>query len=152
MPLKEAHESGGSTWSDAKKQDYANSLATSEHLIAVKASANRSKGAKDPAEWLPPNAAYRHKYAKIWVAIKRRWGLSADPAESAALLGPEAGLATICPGNTLAVRHILKLLGSRAAKRLAPAVAGVERGSRAAMAALPKIVPVASHPAVPADL
>ena len=55
----------------------------------------RHKGAGDPAEWLPPNQAYQVEYAEAWVAVKRKWGLTADPAEIAALrkiLGPAAEL------------------------------------------------------------
>ena len=42
----------------AKRKAFANELKDSEHLIAVAASANRSKGAKDPAEWFPPQQGF----------------------------------------------------------------------------------------------
>ena len=58
VPLANAHRSGAWTWDAARKQDYANNLEESYHLIAVTASANRSKGAKGPEEWLPPDQTY----------------------------------------------------------------------------------------------
>jgi hypothetical protein len=51
----------------------------------VSASLNRVKGAKDPGEWLPPDRQYHVRYAEDWVAVKRRWGLTADARELAAL-------------------------------------------------------------------
>ena len=53
-----------------------------DHLIAVYRSANRSKGARDPARWLPPNQAYHREYVTIWLEIKKAWGLSLDPLEA----------------------------------------------------------------------
>ena len=58
VPLKNAHDSGGSAWSSAKKEDYANYLGDSDHLIAVTKGANRSKGAKRPEEWRLPDQGY----------------------------------------------------------------------------------------------
>ena len=63
VPLKEAHESGAYLWSQEKKQEYANDLSSDTSLIAVSSSANRSKGSRDPAEWLPANASYQNTYA-----------------------------------------------------------------------------------------
>jgi len=59
VPLKEAYDSGGWKWTKEKKETYANFLEFEDHLIAVKASANRSKGAQDPFEWLPSNQDFR---------------------------------------------------------------------------------------------
>ena len=46
---------------------------------------NRQKGASDVSEWLPPNQAYQVEYAEAWVAVKVKWGLTADKRELAAL-------------------------------------------------------------------
>ena len=58
VPLKEAHQSGAGNWSRERKRAYANDLDDPDTLIAVDRRLNRQKGAKDPAEWLPPNQAY----------------------------------------------------------------------------------------------
>ena len=81
VPLKEAHESGGWAWDSTQRKQFANFLGDSNHLIAVSASANRSKGARDPSEWLPTNQAYHVQYAKAWVGIKVLWGLTSDSKE-----------------------------------------------------------------------
>ena len=71
-----------------------------DHLIAVASGANRSKGAKDPAEWLPPDLSYWREYARAWSGIKVRWGLTADNDELSILrqlLGSSAKLPDQAP-------------------------------------------------------
>lgn len=85
VPLKEAHESGAWAWDSEKRRRYANDLSNPVHLIAVKAGANRSKGFKDPAEWMPPNRTYWCQYLLNWVDIKRRWELTMDQQEADAV-------------------------------------------------------------------
>lgn len=87
VPLAEVHQSGGASWTAQKRRAYANDLSHPNTLIAVYRGANRSKGKKDPALWMPPNEAYRCEYAIIWIAIKKHWGLSFDDAERKALRG-----------------------------------------------------------------
>ena len=50
VPLNNAHVSGAWAWSPERKKAYANNMRDPEHLIAVTSSANRSRGAKGPAE------------------------------------------------------------------------------------------------------
>ena len=78
VPLKEVHESGGHAWDVYRKRDYANDLSDPNILIAVDRGLNRQKGGGDPAEWLPPNQAYQEEYARAWVAVKLKRGLTAD--------------------------------------------------------------------------
>ena len=95
VPLKEAHESGGHAWDVYRKRDYANDLSDPNTLIAVDRGLNCQKSAGDLAEWLPPNKAYQAEYAQAWVAVKLKWGLTADAKEIEVLrtlLGAEADL------------------------------------------------------------
>ena len=85
IPLAEVHRSGGHAWTPAQRRRYANDLSNPNTLIAVSASANRSKSDRDPAQWLPPNRAYRCDYLKTWVALKHHWRLPADPKEKRCL-------------------------------------------------------------------
>jgi hypothetical protein len=84
VPLKEAWDSGAHAWDSGTRQRFANDLDYPGSLIAVSASSNRSKGARDPAEWLPM-PSYRCEYVRTWVEVKLRWNLSADPAEVSAI-------------------------------------------------------------------
>ena len=93
IPLAEVHRSGGHAWTPAERRRYANDLSNPDTLIAVWKSANRSKGDRDPAYWLPPNQAYRCEYLKTWVALKRHWRLVADPVEARFLA------ASACPST-----------------------------------------------------
>lgn len=83
VPLKEAHLSGGWAWSPEKKRAYANDMDDPDHLVVVRASANRQKGAKDPGQWLP--LKNRCQYAIAWKRVKERWELSYDEDERRAL-------------------------------------------------------------------
>lgn len=85
VPLAEAWESGGHAWSAETWIRFANDREDPRSLIAVSASANRSKGARDPSDWWPPLASYRCQYAADWVAVKSRWHLSVDSAEHESL-------------------------------------------------------------------
>jgi len=81
VALAEAHQSGGWAWDALTRQLYANDLSFPDHLIAVSAGSNRSKGARDPAEWLPPDPEALCTYLAWWTTIKYRWELSMDQAE-----------------------------------------------------------------------
>ena len=86
VPLKNAHDSGGWAWSAARKQEYANHLGDPGHLIAVTKGANRSKGAKGPEEWRPPDEGYWCQYAMDWTEVKMEWGLTMTQRETEAVI------------------------------------------------------------------
>ena len=85
VPLAEAHRSGASGWSGGKKRRFSNDPF---NLLAVQAGANMSKGARDPAEWLPERG--RCSYIDRWVRVKERYDLSSDDAERRAIEAVEA--------------------------------------------------------------
>tara|TARA_R110002126_G_scaffold5453_29_gene28902 strand:+ start:1649 stop:2284 length:636 start_codon:yes stop_codon:yes gene_type:complete len=105
VPLKEAHESGAWAWDADKRRSYANDLSNPAHLIAVKAGANRSKGFKDPAEWMPPNRAYWCQYLLNWVDVKRRWVLTMDQLEADAVKHGFRVCEKYASGDSLEGRH-----------------------------------------------
>jgi len=85
VPLANAHRSGGASFDTARKSAFANYLAIDDALIAVSASANRSKGDNSPDQWLPPNGASHCRYATAWVDVKSQWTLTVTVAEKARL-------------------------------------------------------------------
>ena len=82
VALKEVHDSGGHAWSNDRKRDFYNDL---NNLYVMPSGENRSKGARDFAEWQPRVGVCR--YAQEYIATKKRWGLSVDEREHKALTG-----------------------------------------------------------------
>ena len=97
VPLKNAHISGGWSWSAEQRRAYANDLAHADQLIGVSASANRAKGDQGPTTWKPPRTEYWCEYAVSWIAVKNHWTLTITVAEQEALLSM---LAACPPGRS----------------------------------------------------
>lgn len=98
VPLAEAWDSGAHSWSRDHREKFANDEGA---LVAVTSGSNRSKGARDPAEWMPPHDDITCPYISAWVATKARWDLTVDRRESDFLSGLLAGR---CAGTTLDIR------------------------------------------------
>ena len=80
VPLSEAWKSGAWAWTPAQRQAFANDLDDPRTLVAVSLGQNRSKGDKDPSQWLPPKGVCT--YIADWISIKARYQLSVDAIEA----------------------------------------------------------------------
>lgn len=85
IALGAAHRAGGWRWGRVRKHPYANELGDPDHLVAVSAAANRSKGAKGPSTWLPPRKASRCCYVLGYERIAKTWKLTLPKADRAAI-------------------------------------------------------------------
>lgn len=81
VPLKWAWERGADLWSAEQRKQFANDEA---NLFAVQARANRSKGAKSPLEWLPPDSAFHCQYVVRFIRLSKQYQLTLSPQESQA--------------------------------------------------------------------
>lgn len=90
VPLAYAWDMGASGWTDNMRVRFANDPA---NLLAVQGDSNQSKRDKEPAKWMPPNAAFNCQYATRFAEVLRAYGLPID-APSAAVV---ASTAVTCP-------------------------------------------------------
>lgn len=79
VALKEAWDSGAWAWPPVRRIAYGNDLTDPRTLVAVTASSNRSKGDRDPSNWIPDGDVCQ--FAADWIAVKARWSLSMDESE-----------------------------------------------------------------------
>lgn len=56
-----------------------------ENLLLTAGSVNAAKSDLEPGEWEAPSVEAECRFAAVWVHIKTKWGLTADPAETARL-------------------------------------------------------------------
>lgn len=106
VPLADAWRSGAKRWTALTRQRFANDLGDPRSLVAVDASANRSKSDRDPSDWMPTLAKCR--YVRHWVAVKIRWHLKVDRAEKQALVAQAAD----CKNVTITVTRAVVRLAS----------------------------------------
>ena len=89
------------------REEYANNLEEENHLIAVTASANQSKGTKGPEEWGPLEQSYWCQYATGWTEVKARWGLTMTKVESEIVMDM-LGTCENPPGVVVEVREAME--------------------------------------------
>jgi hypothetical protein len=94
VALGQAWESGAAQWSFPQRVRFANDPL---NLLAVSASANRQKGDREAAAWLPSNRGFRCAYIARQIAVKSKYKLSITSSEKAAM---QRVLAT-CPNEAL---------------------------------------------------
>ena len=82
VPLFYAWQRGAHLWDAATQRRFANDFA---NLLPVVASANQSKGAAGPLEWLPPAEDFSCEYILRFSRVIRRYSLALSSDESAAL-------------------------------------------------------------------
>lgn len=98
VALAEAWGSGARDWTNARREAYANDLGDYRTLVGVTDDVNQSKSDQDPSTWLPTYDKCR--YVREWVAVKIRWGLSADSSEKSVL----SSYASSCGGTVTVTR------------------------------------------------
>jgi len=86
VPLAEAWQSGAWRWTTATRERYANDLGYGADLVAVTAHSNRSKGDREPQDWLPDRTSFQCRYMAWWVAVKWRWRLRINRIEKTFLV------------------------------------------------------------------
>ena len=112
---------GAWNWSTNRREQYANYMEDPQHLIAVTASANRSKGARGPDQWKPEDRTYWCQYATDWITIKSTWELTVTESELAGLnqmLYTCNELLTNCPASEFPTAASLAYTAPRARQNL----------------------------------
>lgn len=85
VALAEAWYSGAHAWTPEQREAFANDRSNPDTLVAVTASTNRSKGARAPDQWLPPDPTTHCWYAQAWIGVKFDWNMTVRQAEADAL-------------------------------------------------------------------
>ena len=97
VALKEAYDSGGSGWTLARKQEFANDPL---NQWCLDGGVNMSKSDHDLAEWGGGSCAQRKFIAQRTVEIKSKYGIATDPAEQRA---NQAAMSAVCAGEPIVV-------------------------------------------------
>ncbi len=80
-PLAAAWHAGAWAWRPARRLRFANDVG--RELLAVSADANQDKGASTPADWLPPDRAFRCRYLAAYLRVAVAYDLPLSEADAA---------------------------------------------------------------------
>jgi hypothetical protein len=83
VPLALTWDLGANTWPQAQRTAFANDERLV--LLAVAGTANDAKGDSGPAEWMPPDRAYRATYAERFIAVLAHYRLAVTGADKTAM-------------------------------------------------------------------
>ncbi|MHA7261916.1 HNH endonuclease family protein [Arthrobacter sp. TMN-37] len=100
VPAHEAWGSGARSWTQDRRIAFYNDLDYADSLSAQSGTLVARKQALGPEEWVPP--VNRCTYIAHWIAVKARWGLTADPVEKEALIRIADG----CPPSSLTITEV----------------------------------------------
>lgn len=107
VALRNVWISGGQQLSQDQRLAVANDPL---NLMASQASANRSKGAANAAEWLPRHKAFRCQYIATQVSVKKKYALAVTAAEKAAM----RKVLESCPKQKSAKVSPIKVIAAKA--------------------------------------
>ena len=107
VALKNVWISGGQKLSQDQRLAVANDPL---NLMASQASANRSKGDANAAEWLPTHKPFRCQYVATQVSVKKKYALSVTAAEKAAM----KRVLNSCPKQKAAKVAPIKVVAAKA--------------------------------------
>jgi lysophospholipase L1-like esterase len=85
VPLEEAWTSGAYKWSTEKRTAFANDIGYRASLIIVAKHVSRPKTHRETPATLPRKTTGRCAYVRNYIAVKSRWGLSANATEKTML-------------------------------------------------------------------
>lgn len=108
VALKNVWISGGKKLTQTQRVAVANDPL---NLMASQASANRSKGDRNAAEWLPTNKTFRCQYVATQIGVKKKYSLSVTAAERDAM----KRVLQTCPTQKTAAATPTKLAGKTVA-------------------------------------
>lgn len=109
IALKNAWISGAQQLSQDQRQAMSNDPL---NLVSSDASANRSKGDRNAAEWLPTNHGFRCQYVATQISVKAKYALAVTAPEKAAM----AKVLKTCPQQQAAKATPIKPGGKPAPK------------------------------------
>lgn len=95
VPRGNAWVSGAASWSQQRREEFANDL-TRPELLAVTDNLNQAKGDRAPDAWKPPLSSDFCRYSVDWIAVKHYYQLTVTPGEHDAL----ADMLGTCPRGT----------------------------------------------------